>query len=115
LEDVTREKGDAALSSNYHECLVCGKGILHCLTSIRGHLNDHDLTIDLYYERYKVDIDGDPISLPITDQSLLGKPVVNRRSSIGLQNNFKLLDLETQKSLNKWMNRCKYACRVCNR
>jgi hypothetical protein len=116
LDDVTAERGDPALSSNIHECFVCGRGMPHSLTSIRGHLNVHDLTIDLYYEQYKVEIDRDPVSLPITDRSLLGKAAANRRSSsAGLQNNLKQLDSETQKSLNTWMNRCTYACRVCNR
>ena len=108
---MTSEQGDPAVTTNIHECFVCGRGMPHCSSSIRGHLNVHDLSIDLYYEQHKEDIDRDVIVLPITDKTLLGK--ANNRKSLS-KTNSTVADPEAQKVLNNWLNRCTYTCRVCN-
>jgi hypothetical protein len=72
LDEVSREHGDSAIVSNYHECRACGKGMPHCQSSIRSHVTKvHGLTLDAYYEQHKRDIDSIPVTLPITDPALL--------------------------------------------
>ena len=87
-------------ASNIHECFICGRGMPHCLSSIKHHLNKvHEMSVSSYYDEYKEDIDCDPVSLPITDPAILGvrktpKYICSPRSS--------------------WLNQCTYLCKICD-
>jgi hypothetical protein len=82
MNTFTNEHGDPLLVTNYHECLVCGRGVLHCPSSIRTHLsNAHRLTPSNYFEKHKSEIEEDEIDLPITDKLLLSSIVSKANQS----------------------------------
>jgi len=118
LDEVICTHGDPTVANNIHECLVCGKGIPHCHTSIRGHLNVHDLSPNLYYEQNKDEIDAEQVVLPITDPTLLDK-LSRRRISLPRvtpPNVARPNDTNdsTTKSVSEWLSRCTYACKICD-
>ena len=108
---------DAAISivSNFHECLICGRGMIHSYSTIRGHLNTHDLSPSLYYEQFKENLERETILLPITDQNLItklnGKRTLNITHSLQDSNN---LGQGSNVILNAWLNRCGFSCQLCS-
>ena len=93
-----------AVATNVHECFVCGRGMPHCQTSIKNHLSKvHDMTITLYYDQNKEDIDNEVVELPITDPKLRGRTVTSGRSGQSLTP----VSPATQKSANEWLNKVK--------
>ena len=101
-----------AVVTNVHECFICGRGMPHCQTSIKNHLGKvHDMTITLYYDQNKEDIDNEAVELPITDPKLRVRIVTSGRSG----QSSTPVSPATQKSANEWLNKCLYACKVCNK
>ena len=85
-------------ASNVHECNICGRGMPHSYSSMKYHLSKfHEMSVSSYYEQYKEDIDWEPISLPITDQSLLGQSSTQK-----------------DRCQASWLNKCTYTCKICN-
>ena len=114
LEAMSAEHGDPTVASNFHECLVCGRGIPHCNTAIRGHLNVHDLSLSLYYEQYRNEIDSETVSLPINDKALLAKLSLGLRLTTPSTFSADDSNDQTLKANFDWLNKCTYTCKICD-
>ena len=114
-EECNVENATTTVVSNFHECLVCGKGLIHCSSTIRSHLHYHDLSLSLYHEQFKEDLEREPIQLPITDLNLIaklsGKRPMNMTHSTPEPSN---LRPGSNQTFNGWLNRCSYSCQLCS-
>ncbi len=108
LDDVTKTRGDPTVESNVHECLVCGRGISHNQTTIRYHIRNHGLTMNLYYEQNKTELEQDSVQLSVTDQTLIEK--TSKRKSL----NNSAYEVTAHDEINEWLNRCVYTCKLCS-
>jgi len=96
------------VESNVHECLVCGRGISHNQTTIRYHIRNHGLTMNLYYEQNKTELEQDSVQLSVTDQTLIEK--TSKRKSL----NNSAYEVTAHDEINEWLNRCVYTCKLCS-
>lgn len=106
INTFINEYGDPLLANNFHECLVCGRGMLHCPSIIRNHLGIHKLTPPMYYEKFKTEINEEEIDLPITDPQLL--------SSLTAKTTYKSVQMSNVSSIKQWYNECNFTCKMCS-
>jgi len=107
------EYGNANTIIHYHECEMCGKGIIHTARNIENHLvGQHAVTLSQYYEEFKHSINI--VNLEITDETLLIIPPDPRM--IEDQKPFKFTgeNLNVQNRSVDWADRCIYECKECS-
>eukprot|EP00090_Calanus_glacialis_P045694 TRINITY_DN8651_c0_g1_i1.p1 TRINITY_DN8651_c0_g1~~TRINITY_DN8651_c0_g1_i1.p1 ORF type:complete len:1419 (-),score=222.67 TRINITY_DN8651_c0_g1_i1:288-4544(-) len=107
------EYGNANTIIHYHECEICGKGIVHTARNIENHLvGQHSVTLSQYYEEFKQSINI--VNLEITDETLLIIPPDQSMIEDTKPLKFPGENLNMQNRSVDWADRCIYECKECS-